>query len=391
MFAGFGCTYAFGAFFISLETEFQAARAEVAAVFSYAAAVIFIAGAFSGPLSDRIGAKPVVALGTLGMMAGLWMSAQADSIESVSLWFMLGMGGGLGFVYVPAIGTVQRWFFIRRGMASGLAVTGIGLGTFLMPVIAGQLLLSIDWRHVFEMMAMLIAVLCFPALNFLDSDPLKFGLHPDGAADDPRGANPGNESQSLREILLSRAFIQFYIASVILSFAIMAPFVHLAPYAVDAGVPGHLAATLVGCIGIGSTIGRLLVGGLADRFGRLPSLVALFVAMGLAYLWWLGATTYPLLVAFAIFYGTAYGGSIALMPAILADYFGGPKLSSVIGLQYTSAAPGSLGGPIIAGAIFDYSGSYSVWLVAGAAICVTSAALMATTPRPMLATCTANA
>ena len=41
----------------------------------------------------------------------------------------------------------------------------------------------------------------------------------------------------------------------------------------------------------------------------MPSLIALYLAMGLAYLWWLGATTYPLLVAFAIFYGTAYGGS----------------------------------------------------------------------------------
>lgn len=384
LFAGFGCTYAYGAFFVSLETEFMADRAEVAAVFSYAAGLIFVSGAFSGPLSDKIGPRPVVAAGALTMIFGLWRAAAADSLAGVTIWFSVGLGLGLGFVYVPAIGAVQRWFLLRRGLASGVAVTGIGLGTFLMPIAAGQLLLVMSWREVFGLMSLLIGVLCLPAIRFLDTDPTAYGLHPDGIDRLPPVAADAAEKSSIRELVVTRSFVQLYVSSVILSFALLVPFVHLAPYAVDASVPPHLAATLVGLIGIGSTLGRLLIGGVADRIGRLRTLVTLYLTLALAYLWWLGATTYPFLAAFSVFYGIAYGASIALMPAILADYFGAARVGSIIGLQYTSAAAGSLFGPVLAGAIFDLNGSYTLWLVIGCILCVIAAALLATTPRPVL-------
>jgi MFS family permease len=76
------------------------------------------------------------------------------------------------------------------------------------------------------------------------------------------------------------------------------------------------------------------------------------------------------------------GGYVALSPALLADYFAGPKLSSVIGLQYTAAGLGSLLGPIIAGMLFDGSGTYTLALVIGAGCSFAASYLIVLLPEP---------
>ena len=64
----------------------------------------------------------------------------ARSLVEVYAAYGLGVGLGVGCAYVPAIGAVQRWFVRRRGFASGLAVSGIGVGTLVMPPLATLLI-----------------------------------------------------------------------------------------------------------------------------------------------------------------------------------------------------------------------------------------------------------
>ncbi|MGR8920716.1 MAG: MFS transporter [Gammaproteobacteria bacterium] len=382
LFAGFGTAYAFGAFFLPLSETFAATRAEVSAVFAYATSLIFVTGAASGHLADRLGPRPVVLAGLAAIAAGLWLAARADSLAAVTRCFAGGVGIGVGFCYVPAIGTVQRWFDRRRAFASGVAVTGIGLGTLTLPLVVGLLLAHGTWRSAFEMLALFVLALGLPALWFLDAEPARRGLHPDGASTPPRAAAGQGGAPGLLAVVRSRVFVQLYAAQLVLSFVVLVPFVHVVPYAVDAGVPRELAVTLLGLLGLGSTAGRIAVGGLADRLGRGRALVSLFAGLGGTYLLWLGVSSYAWLGAFALCYGTIYGGFIALMPARLADYFAGPRLGAIIGLQYTSAAFGALGGPIGAGYVFDVTGSYGAALALAAGLCVAAALLIATTPPP---------
>lgn len=381
LFAGFGCAYSFGAFFLPLAETFNASRAQTSAVFSYAVSLIFVTGAVSGHLSDRFGPRRIVLLGVIAIALGLVISARAESLRAVLVSFTLGIGLGVGFAYVPAIATVQHWFVRRRALASGIAVTGIGVGTMSLPLLAGHLLQDYQWREVFIVFAVGVLLLSLPAILFLAPDPASRGLHADGAAS---GITPPTSLASgvYAALLRSRNFWQLYLAQALMSFVILVPFVHIVPSAVDLGISSERAVHLMVLLGAGSTLGRILIAPVADRLGRKLTQSLLFALLGLAYLFWRSASGYSALAWFISGYGVLYGGFIALMPAILADYFAGPKLSSIIGLQYTSAAIGSLIGPITAGFIFDAEGSYSLAFLIATAFCTLAALTLFTTPPP---------
>jgi MFS family permease len=160
------------------------------------------------------------------------------------------------------------------------------------------------------------------------------------------------------------------------------PFVHLVPYALDHGVPSASALLLLGVIGIGSTAGRFLLGGLTDRMGRRLGLLAMFLGMAIASTVWAFSIGLWPLVGFALAYGVFDGGFVALLPTLVMDYFGGRNVSGIIGVLYTSAAFGTLIGPTAAGFAFDLSHSYMLPILAGAGANVVAAGIMAGLPEP---------
>jgi MFS family permease len=145
------------------------------------------------------------------------------------------------------------------------------------------------------------------------------------------------------------------------------PFVHLVPSAMDAGIDAPRAATLIALIGAGSMAGRFAVGGFADRLGRQRSLATAYAVLGLASIAWWADRSFPVLAAFALVHGTAYGVSVALFPSIAMDWFGARNLAGLIGLLYTGAGFGSVIGPMGAGWWYDRSGGYDLAILLSAA------------------------
>jgi MFS family permease len=265
---------------------------------------------------------------------------------------------------VPAVGAVQRWFARRRGFASGLAVSGIGVGTLVMPPLASILIEALGWRNAYLILGGLAAVAGTGMALMIENDPRDRGLGPDGDAlqtGDSAVLPPG---ASVREAIASRRFVGLYAGCLIVSFGLFVPFVHLVPYALDRGVPQASAVLLLAVIGVGSTAGRFFLGGLADRLGRRFALIAMFVGMGLTLVIWAFSTAFWTLASFAFGYGVFYGGFVALLPALVMDYFGGRNVSGIIGILYTSVAFGTLIGPSAAGFAFDLSHSYTLPIVA---------------------------
>jgi MFS family permease len=105
----------------------------------------------------------------------------------------------------------------------------------------------------------------------------------------------------------------------------------------------------------------------------------MFLGMAAAQGMWAVASGPWSLAAFALAYGTVYGGWVALLPALVADYFGGRNVSGIIGILYTSVAFGNLVGPTTAGYMFDISHSYTPPIVASVCASVIAAAMMAAT------------
>jgi MFS family permease len=187
---------------------------------------------------------------------------------------------------------------------------------------------------------------------------------------------------SIAEAVRTKRFLGLYAACLFCALGVFVPFVHLTPYAVDHGIAKSAAVLLVSVIGIGSTVGRFLLGGLADRLGRILSLLLMFAGMAVSLLIWVVSTTFWPLAIFAFVFGTAYGGWVALLPSVVMDYFGGRNVSGIIGVLYTSAGIGTLIGPSAAGFAFDMSGSYTVPILVSAAGNVIAVLIMAATSEP---------
>jgi MFS family permease len=105
-------------------------------------------------------------------------------------------------------------------------------------------------------------------------------------------------------------------------------------------------------------VGRLGLGRIAERTGIIPLYKASTLLLGLSFGLWIVAHSYGVLVAFAIVMGMAYGGMIALSPAVVAELFGVRGLGALLGALYTGSAFSALTGPPLAGFVIDSTGSY---------------------------------
>jgi len=358
----FGTTYSFAAFFASFASEFSAQRADVAMVFGLSGLLYFVLGAPAGAIADRVGPRTTCTTGMVALAAGLFAASFADRLPLVYLALGGGIGLGVALVYTPAMGAVLPWFMRNRGLASGIASSGIGAGTLVVPLAAAWLIGTLGWRDAMRVMAVGIAVLGISAAWLMEKNPARRGLGPDGGPPLDTSRSAGHSAlagMTLREVLATRRFWWLYLSTFACAPTMFTPFAHVSVHARDLGVPDGQSVALVGLIGVGSLIGRFGIGAIADRIGRLRTLVLMEALLIASYSLWWGAPGFALLAVFAVSFGLFYGGLVSLLPPICMDLFGGRAVSGVIGVLYSAAAFGNLVGPVAAGAAFDRFGSYT--------------------------------
>jgi MFS transporter, OFA family, oxalate/formate antiporter len=375
----FGVAYSFASFFASFQSEFNALRADVSLVFSISGFLWFALGAITGSAADRIGPRPMAIAGMLLLAGGLFAASRAQTLTQVYATYSLGVGLGVGFVYVPAIGAVQPWFRRRLGLAAGLASAGIGMGTLITPYASVALIHAFGWRGAFTALGGFVLVVGVTAGMLLDNDPARHGLHPDGAAGEP-GRAPPKAGLTLRETLRTRTFWVFYGTMLLCTIGQAIPFAHLVPYARDHGHSESFGAILIGLVGVGSVVGRFGLGGMGDRMGRREMLTTVYAAMAVLFAAWLMFENALALAAFALLYGVTYGGFVSTAPPLATDYFGRKAISGVIGVLYTAAGVGYLIGPLAAGVAYDLQKSYTLPIAIAAALLAAAAALSRALP-----------
>jgi MFS family permease len=352
----FGVSYSFAAFFENFAKEFAAQRADVSWIFGLCGLVYFVLGAGGGMLADRWGPRMVCMTGMVFIAMGLFLTSLAQSLTTVYLSYGLLVGLGIAFVYTPSIACVQPWFNKRRGLASGIASAGVGAGTLILPVVVSYLLIEVNWREALQMMSAGVLLIGLTAGFLLKRAPNLSG--------NTSGQLPG---LTLSATLKTPSFKWLYMGTLLGAPVMFVPFAHISAAARDAGVPDAQAVGLVGLIGIGSLVGRFAIGWMADRMGRIKTLMLMQGLMGLSYLVWAGAQDPWMFAVFALWFGLSYGSIVSLLPAICMDLFGGRAVSAIIGTLYTGAALGNLLGPVLAGQVFDMTQSYAlvIWITLG--------------------------
>ncbi len=379
----FGAAYSFGAFFFSIQAQFGASSFSTASIFSLTALIYYAVGVFSGAWSDRTSVRTVTSAGIVLLSLGF----AASSLLTSSLAAFLGafcalVGLGVGLVYVPAVSTIQRWFVLRRSSASGIALAGTGLGTLLGPGVAGVLMEHLSWQLTMQVYAAAIALAGLAAAAALRSRPEELGLHPDGIP--PGRAKAAGQTGHGLDVGLGQAARQarfwWYFAAIFFgSIGLFLALIHINPLARQQGLPAAQANLLIGLIGVGNVLGRLVLGRLGDRMGSLRFLMLLTASLALLCGLWSMAQGFTALAGFALAFGAVNGGCIALYPAVAATWFGTRSLGAILGALYVSVGIAAVAGGSLAGLLFDLSGSYtsSILLAGGSAVLSALAVRMA--------------
>jgi len=385
----------FSVLFVALLEEFRWSRAGGAGVQSLAFVVYTCAAPAVGALIDRVGPRRVILPGILLLTAGLCLSARIQSLAQFYVFYGLIVGLGVTGVSIVAYSAIlAHWFERRRGTASGIAVSGMGLVTFALVPLTQYVIDQAGWRTAFLVLGGLVYLLLFPATAvFLRHTPQDMNLRPDGAAP------MSGEHTGLRIIDASWAQTEWTLARAsregrfwaLLAFAFLAIIpvymlvIHAAQFLVDCGFTRMTAALMIALVGVVSSGFRILWGWLSDQVGREITFTcgAGCLAAGALCLFSLHDAQFPLpAYLFVLFFGAGWGATAPTFMSVSADLFQGRNFGLIYGVTEAVIGLGSAIGPWLAGFMFDRTESYRpAFLVAMGLSALSAGAVWLAAPR----------
>ena len=274
---------------------------------------------------------------------------------------------------------ISHWFDKKRGLALGLAMVGLGLGAFIMPSLAQMLITFHSWRQAYIFIGLMVIVIAIPVVSFfLKETPQMLGQHPDGEM--LRSTTGRNARQTLglssQETRQTSTFWILVSAFFLMSASVHGCLIHLVPLLTDRGISPQLAAMATSLFGGALLVGRVGAGYLLDHFFASTVAVAFFGAttMGLLLLW--SGVSGAVAFASAFFVGLGMGAEGDLMAYLIGRYFGLHAFGEIYGYAFGAFTLGGVIGPLLMGAAFDSTGSYSVGLSIFVVASIIAAGLM---------------
>jgi MFS family permease len=361
---------AYGAYVVVLREEFNWNKTVFSAAFSLSRAESGLLGPVEGWLVDRYGPRAVMRLGLTLFGVGFMLFSQVNSLLTFFLTFLLmALGAALGG-FLPTTVAVVNWFERRRSTALGILMTGFALGALLVPAVAWSLG-AFGWRPTAFASGVAVLALGLPATQLVRHRPQDMGYLPDGATASaqvlPAAADESESQQTVvatRDFTVSEAirtpqfwFISLGHASALL--VVSAVMVHLIAHLTESGGYSLQAASLVIVLMTGVQITGQLGGGLlGDRFEKRYIAIVCMGGHTIALLVLAFAGSVWMVIVFAVVHGLSWGVRGPLMTAIRADYFGTASFGTIMGFSSLITTIGMVSGPLVAGILYDLTGSY---------------------------------
>ncbi|RDJ15781.1 MFS transporter [Rhizobium grahamii] len=331
--------------------------------------VMGIGGFLWGAASDRYGPRIVVLIGAGGLGLALVLASRAESLLQFQLTYGILVGLAASTFFAPMIATTTGWFEENRGLAVSLVSAGMGVAPMTISPFARWLISAYDWRTAMLLIGITAWVLLIPAALLVRRPPAETG--------DAAAANVASgEQPSLSRVFRSPQFIVLGLTFAACCAAHSGPIFHMVSYATICGIAPMAAVSIYSVEGLAGLGGRLLYGGLADRIGVKPVLVAGLLVQAIALASYLFVSRLGEFYFLAIIFGSAYGGVMPLYAVLAREYFGPRIIGTVFGAATMLSSLGMAFGPLIGGWIFDTFHNYS-WLFIGSALVGLGAAAIA--------------
>jgi len=353
-----------GVYLEPLVNEFAWMRGTISLAFTVCMVVTGLVGIVAGRLTDRFGPGVVMAVGGCFLGAGYLLVSQVSNIWQLYLCYGVIVAIGMGGFQVPMSSTVARWFIKRRGLMTGLIMAGPAFGITTVPLVVSWLIIDYGWRTSFIMMGSVVMVLIILGAQFARRNPGQIGETPYG--EDERkgeGLDEAVRGFSLKEAIGSRQFWVLGLISFGYFFNINVVMVHIVIHATGAGISPLAAVSVLSTTAAISVAGRIIAGGVADRMGRRKTVMVGFGLTLVAFLWLLAGSEIWMLYLFAVVFGIGGWAVNAVMSPMVAELFGMREHGVILGMVTFTGTIGGAAGPLLAGYIFDITGSYQLAFV----------------------------
>ncbi|MCD8149153.1 MAG: OFA family MFS transporter [Clostridiales bacterium] len=362
--------------------------AQLSVTFTLVMAFFCIGGLVAGTLSKRISARLYVLFGGIIIAAGFWIASKTGSSPTLLyLGFGVICGLGAGLIYNAVISTVSLWFPDKPGFISGILLMGFGFGSFIIGKVYTAITPSDGtdtWQVSFRFLGvavLIVMVICSPFFVKPQSE-----WHPGEKSESQRAARQTVCEVFPRQMIKMPTFWIYYIWTVLVGAAGLVLVSQASGIATQArsSVPDGLLATVVGLISIFNGVGRVVFGELYDKKGyrfTMTGNMVFFIVAEVVLLLALISGMFLLICVGFVFGGFANGGVTPTNSALIAEFFGRKNYAMNFSLVNTSLLVSSFAS-VIAGKLYDISGSYAVTIIMMLIVTAVAFAVSAGVRRP---------
>jgi MFS family permease len=358
--------YTHGIFAAAVREEFGWSQARYAVplmAFFFGSAV---GSLLCGFLVDRIGARRLIIGSTALLALGLGsISLLPPSLPAFSITLGLLAILGCGTLPIAYSRVIVAWFDGQRGLALGIALTGVGTGATILPLFVQAMIEAWDWRSAYLGLAALVALVSLPtAVLFIRMPPRSV---PQTGINDMAAAS---SSKLLRRPLLVLGAVSIGCGVMLTSLL-----VHLVPILATNGVDARAAAKLAAVAGVSVILGRLTIGYLLDRFFGPRVLAACLVGPTLAALVLAASLELPAYAVAAALVGFAQGAEVDAVAYLVSRYFAPAHFGRIFGSMFALFTLGAASGPVLVAVAAGSAGGFTLPLFVLSSIGVLTSSL----------------
>ncbi|MEW6269856.1 MAG: MFS transporter [Thermodesulfobacteriota bacterium] len=333
-------------------------------------ATIAVLSPLTGAYMDRRSIRHLFVAGGLVMALGHALLGIATTPAAFFAGAVVLGVGMAGVTVLPNQVLISRWFASRLGLANGLISAGTVLGGSLSTLVVTVCSEAYGRRTAFLVLAACVGVVppLIGALVVRDR-PSDLGLEPydEGeprarAARTPRaahGTSTGDVTDVAR-ILRSRTFRLVTMGILLATVPCYTSNKHLILYLHDLGLDATHAASVKSLMILVAGAGRLLAGLASDRFDRHRTLIGIYALSAASFPLVFAMPAEPVLLAYAVLFGLAYGGIMPMMPIMVVECFGIEALGTILGVIKVAYDAGAALAPLAAAWAHDRLGDYDL-------------------------------
>ena len=365
-----GVRNAFGIFVIPMSEEFGWTRTTISLAAASGFLINGITQPFLGHLFDRIGGRRVIVVGLvlIGIFT-LLLSLTFHILFMLVVFSFLLSTALSGPSLTNTMALISKWFKRRRATAISINTVGTSIGGLILVPFAMYFLQATGWRMTWLILGLLILLLAVPlALLFIRENPEALGLLPDGDKEYQEQAEYEKREDRLGEFEVdhwiksfrSAPMWQLSAAYVVCGVTTGMISTHFVPFAIERGISPGKAALIFGLMMGLNSLGGIGAGVLSDKFGRKNVLAAVYLLRGIGYVMLVCIPSSLGMWAFAIAAGFSWVASVPLTSALTADVYGLRVLATISGITFLCHQVGSFIMVLLAGVLFDLTGSYTL-------------------------------